>query len=141
MATSTVLPAAPDGLELVEENRRLRTELAQLRELRGEAAGYRQNLAVNTFLRLARDRHRLSGELKADAYVAHGPEALPAAEVVAKEVGGQVYCDVVEIPSFAERSAVYDYHPTNMSLLNHAFDGYLRDTAGLTTIGWALKEE
>ena len=141
MPTSTVPSATPDGPELVEENRRLRTELAQLRELRGDAAAYRQNLAVNTFLRLARDCHELSGELKADVYVAHGPEALPAADVVAKEVGGRVYCDVVEMPSFAERSAVYDYHPTNMSLLNHAFDGYLRDTAGLTTIGWALKEE
>lgn len=141
MPTGSASPAAADGAELIEENRRLRTELAQLRELRPDAAAYRQNLAVNTFLRLARDCYELSGELKADVYVAHGPEALPAAEIVAKNVGGQVYCDVVEMPSFAQRSAVYDYHPTNMSLLDHAFDGYLRDTAGLTTIGWALKEE
>jgi glycosyltransferase involved in cell wall biosynthesis len=68
-------------------------------------------------------------------------EALPAAEIVAKTVGGRVYCDVVETPSFAERSVKYDWPPTNLALLNHAFDSYLRSADGLSTIGWALGNE
>ena len=73
--------------------------------------------------------------------MAHGVEALPAADAVAKAVGGRVYCDVIEMPSFAQRSVTYDLHPTSHSLLDHAFDGYLRAAAGLSTVGWALGDQ
>lgn len=99
------------------------------------------NPAVDAFLTLARHCHAHADELKAEAYVAHGVEAMPAAEIVAQTVGGRVYCDVVETPSFAQRSVTYDWHPTNLALLDHAFDSYLRHADGLSTIGWALGEE
>ena len=140
---------APGRAGLIEENQRLsaRYERAVERIKRLQVTHdnlqilsefYRENPILNRYLRFARYCYERAGDVKAEAYVAHGVEVLPAADVVAKAVGGRVYCDVIEMPSFAQRSVPSNLHPTSHSLLNHAFDGYLRDVAGLSTVGWAL---
>ena len=147
---------AAKGTNLIEENAKLRATNEHLRASYLQSAEankklrdaidnsrtvsqfYRDSTSVNHYLRFARYCYERAGGIKAEAYVAHGVEALPAADAVAKAVGGRVYCDVIEMPSFAQRSVTYDLHPTSHSLLDHAFDGYLRGAAGLSTVGWAL---
>jgi glycosyltransferase involved in cell wall biosynthesis len=109
--------------------------------LQKDAEYFRENPAVNRFLRFARHCHDRAAELKAEIYSAHGLQALPAAAAVAKSVGGLVYCDVIEIPSFANRNMTNTWHPTNLTLLDHAFEGFLRDADGLLTVGTALQAE
>jgi glycosyltransferase involved in cell wall biosynthesis len=121
--------------QAMETNQKLRDAVGNLRNL---SEYYRESTNVNHFLRFARYCYERADDIKAEAYLAHGVEALPAADAVAKAVGGRVYCDVIEMPSFAQRSVPYELHPTSLSLLDHAFDGYLRGAAGLSTVGWAL---
>jgi glycosyltransferase involved in cell wall biosynthesis len=134
-----------DDAGLVEENNALRGQVERLKSAHRHADSlaqiFRENHIVNAYLRVARYCHAAADEIKADAYVAHGVEALPAAEAVANAVGGRVYCDVIEMPSFAQRSVKYNWHPTNLALLDHGFEGYLRNAAGISTIGWALKDK
>jgi glycosyltransferase involved in cell wall biosynthesis len=96
---------------------------------------------VRGFLRYAHYCHRLAHELKAEAYIALGVEAIPAADVVAKTVGGRLYCDVVDSPSFRDRGSRDDWHPADHALLDHAVEGYLRNAAGISTVSWAWGKE
>jgi glycosyltransferase involved in cell wall biosynthesis len=101
----------------------------------------RENRMTTALMRFARSCCERAGELSAEAYVAHGVEGLLAANVVAQAVGGRVYCDVIEMPSFAQRSVTYELDPINLALLDHGFGAFLRSAAGISTIGWALKEQ
>jgi glycosyltransferase involved in cell wall biosynthesis len=97
--------------------------------------------AVRGFLRYAHFCHRLASELKAEAYIALGVEAIPAANVVAKTVGARLYCDVVDSPSFRDRGSSDDWHPADHALLDHAIEGYLRNADGISTVSWAWGNE
>ncbi len=121
--------------QAAEANQKLRDAIVSSQNV---TQFYRDSTSVNHYLRFARYCYERAADIKAEAYLAHGVEALPAADAVAKAVGGRVYCDVIEMPSFAQRSVPYDLHPTSLSMLDHAFDGYLRGAAGLSTVGWAL---
>jgi glycosyltransferase involved in cell wall biosynthesis len=123
---------------LTQANAQLRTAVDRIQL---EAQYFRDNRLINTYLRFAQYCQDRADDCRAEAYVAHGVEAMPAADVIATAAGGRVYCDVVEIPSLAQRSVPYNWHAGNISLLDNAFDGYLSNAAGLSTIGWALKEE
>lgn len=145
--------------KLIEENVNLSTKLEHstqayyqaatanqklrdaLNAMRSSNEFYRETAVVAHYLRFARYCLQRAEELKADAYIAHGVEVLPAADAIAEAVGGRVYCDVIEMPSFSQRSVQLNWHLTNLSLLDHAFDSYLRGAAGLSTVGWALKEK
>lgn len=96
---------------------------------------------VNAFLRFARSCHELRDELKAEAYIAHGVEAMPAADLIASTVGGRAYCDVIEVPSFTQRGSEDNWHPSDHALFDRAIESYLRRADGLSTVGWALAGE
>ena len=141
-ARSRHIPALHKAqFRLKELERELRVLENQNAALGRDAEFFRENTIVNRYLRFARHCHERAAELKAEAYSAYGVEALPAADAVAKSVGGRVYCDVIETPSFAHRSATIAWHPTNLALLDHAFEGFLKGADGLLTVGWALKGE
>ncbi len=112
-----------------------------IKELRETAIYFQENPAVNRYLRFARLCHEMASELKSDAYSAHGVQALPAAAAVSHEVGGDLYCDVIEIPSFYKRALLPTWHPTNINILDHAFEGYLCRASGLLTVGWSLRSQ
>ena len=143
-------PGLPRPGSLAEENLRLHSELQRLRQVNGELSRsvdglraevrFRESNPINTYLGVARYCHERAAECKAEAYIAHGVEALPAADGVAAAVGGRVYCDVIEVPAFSRRSGLDNGHSGDSSLLDHAFDNYLSKAAALLTSGWALKE-
>jgi glycosyltransferase involved in cell wall biosynthesis len=139
---SSVMPGA--AIRPVERNKAVNAKASESKKNTERAPPSSvdlQNRAVNAFLALAHYCYAKADELQADAYVAHGVEALPAAQIVANSVGGRIYCDVIETPSFGQRSSQYNYHPTNMAMLDHAFDGYLRNADGISTIGWAMADQ
>src|SRR5215218_5597143 len=70
--------------------------------------------------------------------VAHGVQALPAAEIVAGRCGARLFCDVIEIPSFEDRVLESQWHPTNIRFLDLAFEKYLMECDGLLTVGPSL---
>ena len=63
----------------------------------------RESKPVDWCLRFARRAFDAAEVLKADVYVAHGVQALPAADMVARATGGRLICDGIEIPAFASR--------------------------------------
>ena len=77
--------------------------------------------------------------LRADAYICRGPEALAAAHLIAGAVGGRVYCDIVALPLLNRRDDT-ERPSAEHALLEHAWEGYLCEAAGLWTAGWALKD-
>jgi glycosyltransferase involved in cell wall biosynthesis len=101
----------------------------------------REQRMTTSIIGFARGCEERATELAAEVYIAHGVQALLAVDAVARRVGGRVYADVVEMPSLAERSVAYDIDLFNIALLDHAFASFLRGVAGITTIGWALKEK
>lgn len=102
---------------------------------------YRENMPVNRYLRFARVALEHSSELVADCHLCHGLEVTPAAAAVAREVGGKVVADVIEIPSYFDRAVSLTWHTTNMQMLDMAFEAYARNCDSLLTVGWALKKE
>jgi glycosyltransferase involved in cell wall biosynthesis len=112
----------------------------QIEKLRAVATDYRRNLPVNRYLEFARAVYEAAERLRADVHVAHGVQALPAADIVARSVGGRVFCDAIEIPSFASRSIV-TWDAVNLAFLDLAFESYLRRCDGILTVGWALATE
>ena len=136
-------------MRMEELNAREKRSLAYIQKLKADCDQMRwerdffnrENNMTTAFIRFARRCQERAADLAADAYVAHGVEALLAADALARAVGGRIYCDVVEMPSFGQRSVTYDVDSINLSLLDHAFDGILRGAAGISTIGWALKEK
>lgn len=134
----------------VIENFKLRTEKLKLsieklkeriQRIDVFAQFYRENMPVNRYLRFARVALEHSSELVADCHICHGLEVTPAAAAVAREVGGRVVTDVIEIPSYFDRAVSSTWHTTNMQMLDMAFEGYARRCDGLLTVGWALKKE
>jgi hypothetical protein len=102
-----------------EANKRLRERMASLQ---GQARFYGENAPVNRFLRFARLAYDAADALKADVMVAHGVQALPAAEIAAGRCGARLFCDVIEIPSFEDRVLESQWHPTNIRFLDLAFE-------------------
>lgn len=98
------------------------------------------DLSIDRCVRFAEQCQERADELKAEAYIARGPEALPAAELVAAAVGGRVYCDVVALPPLPRPAVEPEPPQPESALLEHAFESYLRNVAGLMTTGWALKD-
>lgn len=129
------------NINLVARHRRLRKKINTLER---DAAYFQESKPANWYLRFARQAHAAAGMLGADVHVAHGVQTLPAADMVARATGsGRIFCDAIEIPSFAARITAIDeiWDPTTLAFLDTAFEGYLRRCDAILTIGWALKGE
>jgi len=136
--------------QLIDKVFRRKTWQKLVGRARGEARGvkrraafYRENRRVNQVLRLARRAHEAATALAAEVHVAHDVLALPAADMVARAVGGLLVCDAVEIPALVGRnpSTQAAWHPTGLAFADHAFESYLRRCDVILTIGWALAAE
>lgn len=119
----------------LERTEGLRKRHDHFRQLAGESA------ALLRYRMFACEADALGDRLAADAYIAHGVSALPAADIVAHHHGGRVYCDAIEYPSFAKLAVPVSWHPVNVRLLDRAFDAYLAQCDGILTVGWALGKE
>jgi len=126
-------------LSLVTERQALQ---AEIKKLRRDAAYYRESRPANWCLRFARRAFDAAEALRADVHVAHGVQALPAADMVARATGGRLICDAIEIPAFASRTTPTEiWDPTNLAFMDLALESYLRRCDAILTIGWALKNE
>jgi len=96
---------------------------------------------IPAYMKLAFNIEEKAEECKADLYVAHGVQALPAAEHIKSITGGQSCCDVIEIPSFQKRILPVNWDPTISKLIEYGLEGFLRNADHLTTVGWSLKGE
>ncbi|WP_340110615.1 glycosyltransferase [Pikeienuella sp. HZG-20] len=106
--------------------------------LRGRLDRVAPNAPLNRFLAFAQDIGARAEECRADVYLAHGVEALPAADRLRALQGGAAACDVIEIPSFAARAILSKWEPTVLKTIDHALLGYLREADFALTVGWAL---
>lgn len=96
------------------------------------------NAPLNRFLAFAQGVAARAEECRADVYLAHGVQALPAVDRLRAITGGTAACDVIEIPSFSMRAIPSKWDPTVLKTLDHAFQGYLREADFALTVGWAL---
>lgn len=126
----------------MKDAHRARIERFERRFATREAAVAEHNInrPVQNLLRFTRLCDDRQATLRAEVYVAHGVQGMPAAALLAARHGGRYLCDVIEIPSFAQRAQPSRWHVTNIEFLNHAFEAYLRHAHGLLTISHALGE-
>lgn len=115
--------------------------LAQQDKLRAQTNLYKQNAPVNRYLRFAQLCYDSADQLTASVCIAHGVQALPAAVAITGRAGGDMRCDVIEIPSFRKRAIRSNWHPTNLDMLDGAFNDFIRSCAGVTTVGHELAKD
>lgn len=123
--------------KLKRRNRALAERLVLLGE---QLNTYSINNPVNVYVNFARNALERVNDLRADVYIGHGVQSLPAAAALARQTGGRYFCDVIEIPSFFDRAVPVRWHVTNTMLLDNAFETFLRRADGALTIGWALRD-
>lgn len=118
-------------------NQRARAERAQTRLL-AQLNRIRPNAPLNRYLTFAQRVGARAEECRADVYLAHGVQALPAVDRLRELTGGVAACDVIEIPSFAARAIPSKWDPTVLKTIDHALLGYLQEADFALTVGWAL---
>lgn len=101
---------------------------------------FNQNLAINRYIYSAQLMDGVAEDCRADIYIGHGVQALPAADRLRTINGGLAACDVIETPSFAKRAVPSTWDPIMLKMLDHGLSGYLQDADFLTTVGWALRD-
>ena len=99
---------------------------------------FSKNLAINRYLAFAQMVGDRAEECRADVYIGHGVQALPAVDRLKQLNGGLAACDVIEIPSFAKRAVPSKLDPSVLKMIDHGLAGYLREADFLVTVGWAL---
>lgn len=100
------------------------------------------NLApFHLYIPFAQNAELDAQDFAADVYVAHGVQAIPAADAMAIACGGRVICDCIEIPSFAHRALPTSWGKINTRFVDRTFEGYLRHCDRLITVGWELGKE
>lgn len=108
-------------------------------KLQTHARYFSENQPVNRYLRFARSCLDVSSAAKADAYIARGVQALPAAYATSRKEGGRLFCDVIEIPSVSKRGIESMWHSTNSDLLDMAFLSYLGECDRLLSVSWSAR--
>ncbi|QKV18776.1 glycosyltransferase [Oricola thermophila] len=100
------------------------------------------NLApFHLYIPFAQNAELDAQDFAADVYVAHGVQAIPAADAMAIACGGRVICDCIEIPSFAQRVLPSNWSRINTRFIDRTVEGYLRHCDSLITVGWELGKE
>lgn len=77
-------------------------------------------------------------DIRADAYIAVTEMSLVAAQMLAKEQGGRVYCDAVETPRVDQRSVTPFWHERMILLYNSAHQGLLANCDGILTVSESM---
>jgi len=109
--------------------------------LREAARRSELTLPVQVALRFALACEPFREVLRAESYVGHGVQMLPTLRNLVPLAGGRAYCDVIEIPSFADR-ILASRHPDVVTRIQDAANGQmLRECDGLITIGYELGRE
>ena len=89
---------------------------------------------------LAHKCFKLIDDLKADVYVAHMEEALPAALLLKKETGGTVVLDQVEVPEFHNRNHRFFNEEDSFDIYSEFYaKGLLPKADKVMTVSWPLE--
>jgi glycosyltransferase involved in cell wall biosynthesis len=93
---------------------------------------------IRMTVNLARDAVSKADTLQADVYIPHGVQPLLAAAELRRVGGGQLFPDMIEIPSFRHRAVPVAWAPEVLTLLDSAFETLLRDAKTIITVGHTL---
>lgn len=80
----------------------------------------------------------VADDAKADLYVAHGVQSIPAAARLKSKQGGLLCCDVIETPSFSVRAVQSRWDPDTLNFVDAALEAHLMRTDFCFTVGWTL---
>ncbi|MDA9224701.1 glycosyltransferase [Tateyamaria sp.] len=119
---------------------RLKAQIDRLSQ-RVDDAKFIEGSALYRFLKMADSCIARAPDLEADVYCGHGVQALPAAFALKRTTGGKACCDVIETPSFRERSLMPNWSPHIIDVVDAVSHGFLREADILTTVSWTLSRE